>query len=92
MSSRYLVKVEGTSPQITEAGTPGFRFFMTRAVKAASEPEAKAAAISLVAREWAKGPRKIYRVQALFKVAEIRPAGLLEAWWRGRGGYEFHSS
>jgi hypothetical protein len=90
--NRYLVKVEGTATQILASGLPAWSFSVTRAVKAPTEAEAKVTAIALVAREWnANGGRRA-GARPVFRVSGLQPASWFQAWWKGRGGYVFHSS
>lgn len=86
----YLVLVEGSAHDVSSEGQPVWTFSVRRRVTATSEAEAKSAAIGLVAREWASGTRRGYGAQPGLRVIELREAGRIEAWWRGRGTFVFH--
>lgn len=88
----YLVKIEGTSHEISAAGNPAWAFSVTRAVKAKSEAEAKTVAIARVAREWAAVGRSGRGLQPYLKVAESCTVNPFIGWWRGRGGFIFHAA
>jgi len=92
---RFRVVVEGSGLEvpggIAGASSQTVRgFFVARVVNAPDAREAEKRAMSVVAADWSTGLYADLRVRPKLRVAEIRPATLLE-WLRPKGtGYAFH--
>lgn len=87
----YLALVEGSAQEISPEGHPVWAFSVRRRITAESEAEAKSAAIGLVAKEWTSRTRRSSGAQPSLRILELREAGRIEAWWRGRGAFVFQN-
>lgn len=92
---RFRVTVEGSGLEIPGgvAGVPSQvvrGFFVSRVVNAPGREQAGERVTALVAAEWSRGLYAELGARPKLRIAEIRPATLLE-WLRPRGtGYAFH--
>jgi len=92
---RFRVLVEGSGLEVPGgfAGVPAQTirgFFVARVVNAPDRKQAGERVLAIVADDWKNGPYASLKVRPALKIAEVRPATLLE-WLRPRQtGYAFH--
>lgn len=93
--SRYRIVIEGSGLEIPGAfaGAPSQvvrGFFVARVVNAPTPAEAEKRALSTIAADWSSGLYADLKVRPKLRIAESRPATVLE-WLRPkRTGYAFH--
>ena len=92
---RFRVVIEGSALELPGdfAGVPSQAvrgFFVARVVNAPDRMQAAERVLAIIADDWRNGPYAKLGSRPTLRVAESRPATLLE-WLRPKGtGYAFH--